>query len=49
MKLLRRPGKLNEADIGTKYLSRPEIDAILKRLGFVTLSGRSPLSLRAAL
>ena len=49
IELARRPGKENESDIGTKYLARPELDAILTRLGYQDRSGRSALTLRASL
>ena len=47
--LHRRPGNLNESDIGTKYLPRPALDAILGRLGFHDREGRPALALRASL
>ena len=47
--LKRRPGKENEADIGTKHLDRKTLDKFLQSMGYVDADGVSPLSLKASL
>jgi len=42
-------GTENPADLGTKYVGRKDIERIWKQCGFVSLSGQSGLSLKAAL
>ncbi|CAK0798994.1 unnamed protein product, partial [Prorocentrum cordatum] len=49
MVLGRRPGKENEADLGTKHLAQRELWECLARLGFVAMGGRSEKSLRASI
>ena len=49
MVLGRRPGKENEADLGTKHLAQRELWECLGRLGFVAMGGRSEKSLRASI
>ena len=43
----KTPGRENPADLGTKELSRPDMDKHLKRCYFVFLAGRHPKALSA--
>ena len=49
IKLVKQPGKENEADLGTKHLDAEDMHKCVTKMGFVFKEGQSTLALKAAL